>query len=66
MLVNKAHLHQLKNYWIPILSNYPNFKQKKIIIIGNKNDLQKEVTIQQININEITNIIQYILLFSKK
>ena len=56
----------IKKYWIPILSNYPNFKQKKVILIGNKNDLQKEVTIQQININEITNIIHNIFYYSAK
>ena len=56
----------IKNYWISIVSNYPNFLQKKILIIGNKNDLQKEVTVKQLAIHSFKNIVNTIFYYSAK
>lgn len=58
-------IDSINNYWLPILNDFNNIKEKQIIIIGNKNDLQKE-TYLNANLFTKKNIYHEILYFSAK
>ena len=43
----KSTFQSIQSYWLPILHDFEKIKEKKIILIGNKNDLQKDINVPQ-------------------